>query len=205
MRSNKLGITKKEKSKMNAHRLGLFCMLGGIAYIISAIYGSITGAGETLDMTNSLLGLVWALGAICGWLAIIQLRGTGENIIVRILSFIPILGLSLALISTAYGMFTAGSVAFSTMIGIGLLLEPVGALLVGIFVIVARKFSGWHRFAPLFVVFGVIAGGVVSAVSNSAIQGLPLFLGIAYLLLGYAVRAEGESSKLYQSAQVMPG
>jgi 4-hydroxybenzoate polyprenyltransferase len=103
-------------------------MVGGIAYIISAVYSSITGTGEAVDLPNKLLGLVWALGAICGWLAFIQLKGTGENTIARSLSFVPIIGLCLALIFTAYEMFTAGSDTFSTMVAIGLLLELVGAV-----------------------------------------------------------------------------
>jgi hypothetical protein len=122
---------------MNVRRLGLFCMVGGIAYIINAVYGSITGAEDAVNV----LFLVWALGAICGWLAIIQLRGTGEYIVVRFLSFVPIIGLALALISTAFEMFTTGNATFSTMVGIGLLLELVGAVLVGIFAIVARRLS----------------------------------------------------------------
>jgi hypothetical protein len=56
---------------MNARRLGLFCMLGGIAYIISAIHSSITGIDEMLNLPNTLLGMVWALDAICGWFAFI--------------------------------------------------------------------------------------------------------------------------------------
>jgi len=190
---------------MNSRRLGLFCMVGGIAYIISAVYSSITGTGEAVDLPNKLLGLVWALGAICGWLAIIQLRGTGENIIVRFLSFFPIIGLSLALISAVYGMFTVVSDTFTPMVAIGLMLELVGAVLVGIFAIAARKLSGWHRFTPFFVVFGVVAGGLVTGASNGVILGIPLFLGIAYTLLGYGVRMEQMVSMVDQSMKVTPG
>jgi hypothetical protein len=100
---------------MNTRRLGLLCMVGGIAYIISAVYNSITGVEGAV---NGLF-LVWALGAICGWLAIVLLKGTGENLIVRILSFVPILGLSVALISIVYEMLTAGSATFSTMVAVG--------------------------------------------------------------------------------------
>ena len=190
---------------MNNRRLGLFCMVGGIAYIISAVYSSITGTGDAVDLPNRLLGLVWALGAICGWLAIIQLRGTGENIIVRALSFVPIIGLSLALISAVYGMITSGSATFTPMVAIGLMLELVGAVLVGIFVIAARRLSGWHRFTPFFVVLGVVAGGLVSGASNGSILGIPLFLGIAYMLLGYAVRSEEKTSIVNQSVKVAQG
>jgi hypothetical protein len=182
---------------MNVRRLGLFCMVGGIAYIINAVYGSITGAEDAVNV----LFLVWALGAICGWLAIIQLRGTGEYIVVRFLSFVPIIGLALALISTAFEMFTTGNATFSTMVGIGLLLELVGAVLVGIFAIVARRLSGWHRIAPFFIVLAAIAGGIVSTASDFAILGLPLFLGIAYTFLGYAVRTEEGVSKVDQSVK----
>lgn len=190
---------------MNTRRLGLFCMLGGIAYIISAVYSLITGTGDAMDFLNKLLGLVWTLGAICGWLAIIQLRGTGENIIVRFLSFLPIIGLSLALISTIYGMFAAVSDTFTPMVAIGLTLELVGAVLVGIFAVAARRLSGWHRFTPFFVVLGVVAGGLVTGATNSAILGIPLFLGIAYTLLGYAVRTEEKVSEIDQSMKVVPG
>lgn len=187
---------------MNARRLGLFCMVGGIAYIISAVYSSITGTGDAVDMPNRLLGLVWALGAICGWLAIIHLKGTGENIIVRFLSFVPIIGISTALISAIYGLFTAGSVTLTPMVAIGLMLELVGAVLVGVFALIARRLSGWHRFTPFFVVFGVIAGGLVAGASKGAFLGIPLFLGIAYSLLGYAVHTEEKISMVDQAVQV---
>jgi hypothetical protein len=180
-------------------------MIGGIAYVISAVIGSITGTGDSVDIPNSLLGLVWASGAICGWLAIIQLRGTGENIIVRILSFVPIMGLIIALISAVYGVFTAGSITFTPIVAIGLMLELVGAVLVGIFATVARRLSGWHRFAPFFVVLGVIAGGFVSGATKGAILGIPLFIGIAYTLLGYAIRSEEWVSRIDQPVKVVPG
>ena len=190
---------------MNTRKLGLFCIVGGIAYIISAVYSLITGTSDAVDLPNKLLGLVWALGAICGWLAIIQLRGTGENIIVRFLSFLPIIGLSLALISAVYGMFTTGSATFSPLVAIGLTLELAGAVLVGIFAVAARRLSGWHRFTPFFVVFGVVAGGLVTGASNGSVLGIPLFLGIAYALLGYAVRSEEKVSVVDQSVKVVPG
>jgi hypothetical protein len=127
---------------MNARGLGFLCMVGGIAYVLSAVYGSITGTGDAVDMPNSFLGLIWALGAICGWLAVIRLRGTGENIVVRSLSFVPIIGLAVALISAVYGMLAAGSVTFTPMVAAGLVLEVVGAALVGIFAVAARRLSG---------------------------------------------------------------
>jgi hypothetical protein len=54
-------------------------------------------------------------------------------------------------------------------------------------------------------VIGVVAGGLVSAASNFAILGLPLFLGIAYTLLGYAVSTEEKISMVDQSVQVVQG
>jgi hypothetical protein len=180
-------------------------MVGGIAYIISAVYSSIIGDTDMVDLLNRLLNLVWALGAICGWLGIIQLKGTGENIIVRFLSFLPIIGLSLALISSVYEMIASGNITFTPMLAIGLMLETVGAVLVGIFALAARRLSGWHRFTPFFVVLGVVAGGLVSGASNGAILGIPLFIGIAYTLLGYSVRTEEQVSMVDQSMKAAPG
>lgn len=190
---------------MKARTLGLFCMVGGIAYTISAVYGSVTGSGDTVDILNKLLGLVWALGAICGWLAIIQLMGTGENSIVRLLSFLPIVGLALALLSTVFGMLAAGSEGLLPLVAVGLILELVGALLVGIFTVMAGKLTGWHRFVPFFVVLGVVLGGVVSGVSGGTVQGIPLFLGVAYTLLGYASSLEGKTSSNVEALSVTQG
>jgi hypothetical protein len=102
-------------------------------------------------------------------------------------------------------MITSGSITFTPMVAIGLMLETVGAVLVGIFAIAARRLSGWHRFVPFFVVLGIVAGGIVSGASNGAILGIPLFLGIAYTLLGYAVRTEEKVFAVDQSMKAAPG
>jgi len=175
-----------EIARMNTRLLGTLCMIGGLAYVVSAIYASITGLENS--PSEILLGLAWALGAICGWLGFILIRGTGYNIAVRFLSFIPIVGLTLVFILGLYALFTGADPSDLPSIGVGLVIELTGIVLNTIFAIATRALSGWRKFAPLAVLSGVVLGGVLTALSQGAINGIPLCLGIAYGVLGYAVQ-----------------
>jgi hypothetical protein len=57
---------------------------------------------------------------------------------------------------------------------------------------------------PLFRRLRRCAGGLVTGASNGAILGIPLFLGIAYTLLGYAVWEEA-ASLVDQPVKSVPG
>ena len=179
---------------MNPRLLGTLCILGGLAYIVMAVYRAIVGAAaDSNDLAGQLLSLAWAVGAICGWLGFILIRGTGSNIAVRFLSFVPIVGLTLVFVIWLYALL-AGVTPFSIPLGgTGLIVELVGIVLNTIFAIATRALSGWRKFAPLGVLLGVVLGGAISGLTRGAILGIPLGLGIAYVILGYAVQTAAPS------------
>src|SRR5512139_2970799 len=135
---------------MNTRFLGTLCMIGGFAYVASALYSLITGSGDSNSM-NVLFGLMWAAGASCGWLGFILIRGTGDNIVVRFLSFIPIVGLVLVFMIGLFVLLTGADPFAIPLSGVGLVVELVGMVLNSIFAIATRALPGWRKFAPLAV------------------------------------------------------
>jgi len=180
---------------MNTRVLGTLCIIGGLAYTVTAIYSAIAGRSESLsfDLVGQLLSLAWIVGAICGWLGFILIRGTGNNIAVRFLSFVPIVGLTLVFVISLYALLTGVNPFSMPFVGIGLIVELVGIVLNTIFAIATRALSGWRKFAPLGVLLGVVLGGVISGLTQGAFLGIPLGLGIAYAILGYAVQTAAPS------------
>ena len=185
---------------MNTRLLGTLCMIGGLAYVVEAIYASTTGSGDRNSL-NILLGMVWAFGAACGWLGFILIRGTGDNIAVRFLSFIPIVGLTLVFMIGLFALLTGAKPFEIPLTGVGLVVELVGIVLNTIFAIATRALSGWRKFAPLAVLLGVVLGGVITTLTQGEILAIPLGLGIAYGILGYAVQStESDPQALAQPA-----
>lgn len=175
---------------MNNRLLGTLCIIGGLAYIIVALYGTIARVpSNDFDFPGQLLMMVWAIGAICGWLGFISIRGTGSNLAVRFLSFLPIVGLSLVLLILAYALITRTSPFNIPLTGVGFVLELIGIVLNTVFAIATRSLAGWRKFAPLFVLMGVVLGGLISGITSMPVLGLPFCLGIGYAILGYAVQS----------------
>jgi hypothetical protein len=182
---------------MNTRLLGTLGIIGGLAYMVDAVFRTIVpGPLTDFDFPGQLLDIVWAAGAICAWLGFIAIRGTGQNIAVRFLSCLPILGLSLVLVIAVYALINR-FVPFSIpLTGVGLALELVGIVLNTIFAIATRALAGWRKFTPLFVLCGVVLGGLITGLTNGSILGLPLCLGFAYAILGYAVQSAAPEPKL---------
>ena len=184
---------------MSTRWLGTLSIIGGLAYMVTAGYNAIVPISFTeFDFPSQLLHIVWAAGAICGWLGFIAIRGTGRNIAVRFLSFLPIVGLSLILVAAGYALINRFALYSVTVGGVGIALELIGIVLNTIFAIATRALAGWRKFAPLFVLCSVVLGGLLSGLTQGSVLGLPLCLGFAYAILGYAVLSAEPATKLIQ-------
>ena len=182
---------------MNTRLLGTLGMIGGLAYVVMAGFSAIVPISFTdFNFPAQLLHIVWAAGAICGWLGFIAIRGTGQNIAVRFLSFLPIVGLSLILVAAVYALINRFAPYSVPLGGVGIALELIGIVLNTIFAIATRALTGWRKFAPLFVLCSVVLGGLIMGLTNGSVLGLPLCLGFAYAILGYAVLSAEPATKL---------
>jgi hypothetical protein len=182
---------------MNYRLLGAICMIGGAAYSLMAVRSALIG-NPLEDRISTLLWLIWLIGSICGILALILANATGSNILMRVLSFIPILGYAVQIPVVAYALVAGGDVTGNPAVLTGRLLSLVGLLLIAIFAIAAGRLPGWRRFAPLVLVLAFpIAIGVAWA-TDGAIFAIPLVLGLAYVVLGYAVQGLDERVPLAQ-------
>ena len=182
---------------MNTRWLGTLSIIGGLAYVVLAVYRALVSMPDNVsDFPGQLLGILWAAGAICGWLGFIAIRGTGQNIAVRFLSFLPIVGLSLVLVFSVYALATRTDPFSIPLMVVGLMLELIGSVLNTVFALAARTLPGWRKFAPLGVVLGVVVGGLFSSVSSAPVLAIPFCLGIAYATLGYVVQSAAPAFKM---------
>jgi hypothetical protein len=182
---------------MNTRWLGTLSIIGGVAYFVMAIYSAIVRRPEDqFNLVGQSLGLIWALGAICGWLGFVLVRGTGNNVVVRFLSYVPIVGLAIVAMMGMLALVSGKAAMDLPITGFGLILELVGIVLVTIFALATRALPGWKKFTPLFVVLGIVVGGVIGGATSGAVYGIPLCHGITYSILGYAVRTANASPRL---------
>jgi len=81
-----------------------------------------------------------------------------------------------------------------TLSGVGTLLFAVGLIVAGISMLRARRWHGWHRFVPLalgaYIPVVLLPSLMLRRGPNLAFG----FLGVIYLVLGLAVRAEQTTS-----------
>jgi len=191
---------------MNTRWLGTLCIIGGFAYVVMAVYGSITQlppGKQEQDPVMMFTVALWMLGAICGWLGFILVRGTGNNIVVRFLSFTPIVGLLVAFVYLLYGVATGSTyIVTNPIFSTGVMLSVIGSVFVTIFALATRALAGWHKFAPLFTVLALVLGGLLQGITQDAIWGIPLCIGIAFAILGYVVRTVPPSSRLASTTSV---
>ena len=170
--------------------MGGLAMTGGVLYAISGLF--VDEAAATTPPWLSLIGVIWALGCLCGLVGIGILGAVGRGLFGRIALAIAVLAYAVAALDgllSAVGIFTVDT---SPLFGISRLGTLVGMLLVGIAALVARRWPGWRTFSPFAVPLAVpVASGVFLVAGDSVIQ-VPLFIGLAWLLIGYAVLSTPE-------------
>lgn len=178
--------------------LGLACLVGGLLWLVLNLTEAF---GVSLDppIIKGLMGVVLLVGLTGGPLGLLSLRAVGSGRTGRVGMAGTIVTL-LGLLSDLTGQVLQSIFGFATQeIGIfyaaGALLVGLGTLLLGIAVILARRLSGWRRFAPLSVGFYYAAMIPFQIVFFIGPNGAPsstllAFWGLTWALLGYAIFSE---------------
>lgn len=172
---------------------GLACLIGGLLWVVLVSVEELQASVPEI-VTGLLIPLPMLLGMACGPLGLLMLRASGSGRMRRvglIGTAITLLGICSYLAATLSKYIVGYEVEF--FYPVGALLVGVGMLMLGIAVFVAKRLTGWHRVAPLFVgvyyvamipfqiIFFIIPNGNPS----------PILLGIwsiTWILLGFAIR-----------------
>jgi len=164
--------------KVNNRVLGALCLIGNGIWFIDSL-GWVITRGEW----NAIHQITWdigAVGGICGILGLITLRATGSNLMTRLLTCLPILGLLLYIISSIVSK--EGDVIFPL---IAWAVQLAGMLLVGVLALITKGW-GWRKVTPLLTVLVVPVGMLV--LSPLHLSGAsPTLQGLVWVVLGYAV------------------
>jgi hypothetical protein len=164
--------------KMNSRVLGALCLIGNGIWFLDSL-GWVITRGEW----NTIHQITWdigAVGGICGILGLITLRATGSNLIIRLLTCLPILGLLLYIISSIVSK--EGEVIVPL---IAWFLQLAGMLLVGILALITRGW-GWRKVTPLLTVLVVPLGMFILGPLHLS-GASPTLQGLVWVVLGYAV------------------
>jgi hypothetical protein len=170
---------------MNKKLLGVICMAGGAAYLALGFKFLVSGAA-TNDFVDLVLSTIWSLGGICGILGMIAGGVTGKKAVFRVLSYLPIL---------AFGLNIAGNIVqalnkgldFNPLTIISLLLLVVSMILLGIFTVIAKVWTGGKQVAPFLPAvmpfIGMAIGGLLHIVGAVNVS----LVALSWVLLGYLV------------------
>ena len=175
---------------MDIRLLGKLCIVfSGIA-IVDGIRLVLIGHEDTvgfrdLDTLQYITQTFWIIGIICGLIGLISLKATGSNPIFRMLSYLPILGWTIAIVGLLLDL--AGLPKTDNPFGLaGEFLGQGGMLVLAILVIAAKSWVGWRRFTPLFYILSIPLGGVIGLITG--LDGPFIIVNAAATaVLGYAV------------------
>ncbi|MCU0494359.1 MAG: hypothetical protein MUD01_22450 [Chloroflexaceae bacterium] len=127
------------------------CMAGGVLFFALNIAGA-TGVVQEQSRIFDVLGFVLLFGLMGGPLGLLALRAVGDGWRGRIGvigASITLLGLLSYLVGVLYTSLVDPEMGI--FYALGALLSGVGMLPLGIAVAIARRLTGWQRFAPLLV------------------------------------------------------
>ena len=169
------------------HRpLGALAAAGGIVYVIYGIVvGVLARAGDGTPPGLEALGLAWALGCLCGLVAIGLLGAAGRGVFGRVA--LAVAALAYAVVALDALLVAAGIYAGqdSPLFAVSRLSTLVGMLLVGIATVAARCWPGWRRFSPFALPLALPVAIAFSAATGIMVM-VP-FVGLAWLLIGFAI------------------
>jgi hypothetical protein len=168
---------------MNSRVLGILCMIGnGIWFADSLRWVMTHGEWDTLHI------IAWdiaAIGGICGVQGLIALKATGQHPVLRLLSYLPILGFLFYIASS----FTGNEGDLSSLIA--WLIQMAGMLVVSILAL-ATKGWGWRKVTPLLTILAFPVGAAIVSAFGLATPGMsPLIQSLAWVFMGYAVFTSG--------------
>ncbi|MBW8347842.1 hypothetical protein K0H71_00085 [Bacillus sp. IITD106] len=186
------------KPSMERIRLaGIACLTGGLLWALLVIVDPLEAVPSIIS--DLLIPLPMLICLACGPLGLFMLRAIGKGRmkwVGHIGTSITLLGICSYLAAALSKYIVGYEVEF--FYPVGALLLGVGMLMLGIAVFVARRLTGWHRMAPLFVgvyyvamipfqiIFFIIPNGEPS----------PILLGfwsVTWILLGYSIWSSASS------------
>jgi hypothetical protein len=172
---------------MNLRLLGTAGMLGGAGLIgveLRHLASGVQLSGATIDALDEGGYLLWGIGGVCAFWAIYRLTATGTGKWMRLVPFIGMLGFAAMAVASALDILRLATPNSNPLIGVAWLLILVGTLLAGIFALVARRWVGWRKFAPILCILVVPVFVLLSTLIGEAAM---LLFGTAWVALGYAV------------------
>lgn len=166
---------------------GPAAFMAGIILII-ALGVRVMGLLPKHDLILLTLFAVTDLLIIATLLALWRTNACGEGLAAKVGFGLAILGYLLDVpgeLLTEVSRPTA-----TTLSGVGVSLFAVGMVIAGISMLRARRWHGWHRFVPVELGAYIPLVLIPSLMFNRGPDLAFAFLGVLYILLGLAVRAE---------------
>ena len=170
---------------MNNRGLGLICMIGGVAYLIVGIRFLLAGGVEQFGLIDVILSIGWAAGENCGVLGMIAERATGQNKVVLIISYLPIVAFLLVTIGEIESFMTPSTGDGLTIMG--LLLLVISMLLVGVFTLFAKTWSSWRKVVPFLPAVMPFLGMFIANLIGIGGGVNQILVALSWILLGYSV------------------
>jgi hypothetical protein len=165
--------------------LGSLAMAGALCYVVVA-FVLIMQEGSAYPPAVELLGMLWALGCICGLFGIVVLGAAGKNFLGRIAVGLAMLFYAIAAVDALLIALEVYPGMESPVFAISRLGTLVAMLLVGIATLLARRWAGWRKFAPFAIPLAMPMAMLVGTVTGAQLP-IPLFIALAWFLIGYAV------------------
>lgn len=182
---------------------GIACAIGGAGWLVVLLAGALArdaiyGSAATYRAWEGALIVVQAL-LLVGVAGLALCGAAGDGWLGRIGLGIAIIGRVSFLVGESRS-FIQGS-DDDIFIPLGALLTGLGMLLAGIAVVRARRWGGWHRAMPLLTgVYPFVAMFPLFAIMGEPPAPMIALWGLPWLLLGLAMRAEGEAEPATRQA-----
>jgi hypothetical protein len=192
-----------------ARKAGVIGMAGAILWMISVIMqnrlGLFTPDGSALWVAHELMAMTAIVGMVIGYLGLIW-GGAVQSRFGKIAVYLYAFGYGLIVIAGLAGvLLQTPDTPISILFPIGGALWDLGALLTGIAVITAKRWTGWQRFMPLvsfLVIFiAVTLPLIVGATDGPGVIG-ELIMGACWLGVALAVYTTQTRNVATQSATV---
>jgi hypothetical protein len=181
---------------MNTRILGIFCVIGGLTYLAGGVWLATAGApADPIGVRFAhVFSLIWAIGGLCGLLGMLMTCATGTGRTARATLGLPAIGLSLVVIDAVMGLVASSPLSPFTdlpspLSAISRFLLLIGFLVVTVFVLRAKRWTGWSRFAPPAVLLAPFVGILFGSLLGIAFFQL-VFIGLSWALIGLAVQTQ---------------